>query len=82
MAKISTYLNFPWNTEEVFNFYKSDFGGDFIDGKINRFGEMPPMKGVSPMPEEVKNLVMHVAPPIFGDHLLMGRMRPNQWDSP
>jgi len=24
MSKVSTYLNFPGNTEEVFNFYKSD----------------------------------------------------------
>ena len=76
MAKISTYLNFPRNTEEVFNFYKSVFGGDFIDGNINRFGEMPPMEGSPPLPEEDKNLVMHVALPILGDHLLMGSDAP------
>ncbi len=29
MARVSTYLNFPRNTEEVFNFYKSVFGGEF-----------------------------------------------------
>ena len=33
MARVSTYLNFPRNTEEVFNFYKSVFGGDFVDGE-------------------------------------------------
>ena len=76
MAKISTYLNFSRNTEEVFNFYKSAFGGDFIDGKINRFGEMPPMEGAPPLPEEDKNLVMHVALPILGGHLLMGTDAP------
>ena len=76
MAKISTYLNFPRNTEEVFNFYKSVFGGDFIDGKINRFGEIPPMEGMAPLPEEDKNLVMHVALPILGGHLLMGSDAP------
>lgn len=27
MARVSTYLNFPHSTEEVFNFYKSVFGG-------------------------------------------------------
>ena len=41
MARTGTYLNFPRNTEEVFNLYKSVFGGDFVDGKINRFGEIP-----------------------------------------
>ena len=76
MAKISTYLNFPRNTEEAFNFYKSVFGGDFLDGKINRFGEMPPMEGMPPLPEEDKNLVMHVALPILGGHLLMGSDAP------
>jgi len=76
MAKISTYLNFTRNTEEAFNFYKSVFGGDFLDGKINRFGEIPPMEGMPPMPEEDKNLVMHVALPILGDHLLMGTDAP------
>jgi len=34
MARTSTYLNFPRNTEEVFNFYKSVFGGVFVDGKL------------------------------------------------
>lgn len=29
MASVSTYLNFPRNTEEAFNFYKSVFGGEF-----------------------------------------------------
>ncbi|MFA5326925.1 MAG: VOC family protein [Prolixibacteraceae bacterium] len=76
MAKTSTYLNFPDNTEEVFNFYKSVFGGDFVDGKINRFGEIPPMEGMPPMAEEDKNLVMHVALPILGGHLLMGSDAP------
>ena len=29
MARVSTYLNFARNTEQVFLFYKSVFGGDF-----------------------------------------------------
>ena len=76
MAKISTYLNFSRNTEEVFMFYKSIFGGEFLDGKINRFSDMPPMEGAPPMSEEDKNLVMHVALPILGGHLLMGSDAP------
>ena len=30
MATLNPYLNFPGNTEEAFNFYKSVFGGEFI----------------------------------------------------
>ncbi len=75
MSAVGTYLNFPRNTEEVFNFYKSVFGGEF-QGGVNRFGDMPPMEGMPPMPEEDKNLVMHVALPILGGHLLMGTDAP------
>lgn len=71
MARVNTYLNFPGTTEEAFNFYKSVFGGDF-EGPIGRFGDVPPMEGIPPMPEEVKNGVMHIALPILGGHLLMG----------
>ena len=71
MARVSTYLNFPRNTEEAFNFYKSVFGGEFL-GKINRMGDVPPQEGVPPLAEEDKNLVMHVALPILGGHVLMG----------
>jgi PhnB protein len=76
MAKTSTYLNFPRNTEEAFNFYKKVFGTDFVDGKINRFGDFPPQKGMAPIPEDDKKLVMHVALPILGGHLLMGTDAP------
>ena len=76
MATTNTYLNFPRNTEEAFNFYKSIFGGDFVDGKINRFSEVPPQTGMPPIAEADKNLVMHVALPILGGHLLMGSDAP------
>lgn len=75
MASVSTYLNFPGNTEEAFNFYKSVFGGEF-QGGIHRFSGIPPQEGAPPMPEEDKNLVMHVALPLPGGHLLMGTDAP------
>jgi PhnB protein len=75
MAKVSTYLNFPGNTEEAFNFYKSVFGGEFMGG-IHRFSSIPPQEGAPPMAEEDKNLIMHVALPILGGHLLMGTDAP------
>lgn len=71
MARVSTYLNFPGLTEEAFNFYKSIFGGEF-DGGINRMGSVPQQEGAPPMSEADKNLVMHVALPILGGHVLMG----------
>jgi PhnB protein len=76
MASVSTYLNFPRNTEEAFNFYKSVFGGNFQDGKISRFSDIPPQEGMPPLAEEDKNLVMHVVLPITGGHLLMGTDAP------
>lgn len=42
MSRTSTYLNFPGNTEEAFNFYKKVFKSDFNGGGIQRFGDIPP----------------------------------------
>ena len=75
MARTSIYLNFPRTTEEAFNFYKSVFGTEFV-GKINRMGEVPAQPGMPPMAEADKNLVMHVALPILGGHVLMGTDAP------
>lgn len=76
MASVTTYLNFTRSTEEAFNFYKSVFGGEFTG--INRFSEMPPMEGMPPLPDADKDLVMHMALPILGGHLLMGSDSP-EW---
>lgn len=76
MASVSTYLNFPRNTEEAFLFYKSVFGGEFSSDGIMRMGSFPPPEGTPPMAEEDKNLVMHVALPILGGHVLMGTDAP------
>ncbi len=76
MARVSTYLNFPRNTEEAFNFYKSVFSGEFGNDGIARFGDIPPQEGMPPMAEEDKNLVMHVELEILGGHILMGSDAP------
>jgi PhnB protein len=76
MARVSTYLNFPRNTEEAFNFYKSVFGGEFVGGRIARFGDIPPTEGMPPLPGDDKNLVMHIGLPIVGGHVLMGTDAP------
>lgn len=74
MARVSTYLNFKRSTEEAFLFYKSVFGTEF-DGGLSRFGDMPPEAG-RPVAETDKQLVMHVALPILGGHMLMGSDAP------
>jgi PhnB protein len=71
MARVSTYLNFAGNTEEAFNFYKKVFGSEF-DGGINRMKDVPSQEGQPPLSEADKELVMHVALPILGGHVLMG----------
>ncbi|MBI2027969.1 MAG: VOC family protein [Candidatus Levybacteria bacterium] len=76
MAKVSTYLNFPRNTEEAFNFYKKVFGTEFSGEGIVRFSTIPPQEGQPPIKEEDKNLVMHVGLPILGGHMLMGTDAP------
>ena len=76
MPQVNPYINFKGNCEEAFNFYKSVFGGDFFGGKIMRFGDMPPQEGAPPMAEGDKNLVIHVALPITGGHMLMGTDAP------
>lgn len=75
MAKVSTYLNFPRNTEEAFDFYKAVFGGEFPGG-IMRFQDIPPSENNPPLAEDDKNLVMHIELPILGGHLLMGTDAP------
>jgi PhnB protein len=76
MARTSTYLNFPRNTEEVFDFYKSIFGGEFSGNGIARFGDFPPPPGAPQLAEEDKNLIMHIELPILGGHVLMATDAP------
>jgi PhnB protein len=77
MSRVSTYLNFPRQTEEAFNFYKSVFGTEFGGGgRIARFSDVPAQEGMPPLPESDKNLVMHIELPILGGHVLMGTDAP------
>ena len=78
MARVSTYLNFSTYTEEAFIFYKSVFGTEFTEPGFRRFGDMPPMEGMPPTPDDLKNLVMHVELPITGGYVLMGTDAPQQ----
>ncbi len=76
MARVTTYLNFPRSTEEAFNFYRTIFGTEFI-GPIMRFGSVPSPDGQPGPSDADKDLVMHVALPILGGHVLMGTDAPD-----
>ena len=75
MAQVSTYLNFERETEAAFNFYKSVFGTEFA-GPIMRHGDVPVEEGQSGPADEDKNLIINVALPILGGHILMGTDAP------
>ena len=75
MARVSTYLNFVRDTEKAFHFYKTVFGTEFT-GEISRMGDAPPMPGRPPLSDADKKLVMHVALPILGGHVIMGTDAP------
>ncbi|TDW97198.1 VOC family protein [Dinghuibacter silviterrae] len=65
MIAATHYLNFPGNTEEAMNFYKSVFGGEFI--AFHRFKDSP---GFEKMPKHEQNMIMHASLPL-GKGLLM-----------
>ncbi|MEO8232807.1 MAG: VOC family protein [Ignavibacteriota bacterium] len=67
MKSINPYLNFPGNTEEAFNFYKKNFGGDFLGG-IFRFDGTPGSENLS---AEDKQKIMHIALPIGPNNMIM-----------
>lgn len=75
MSRVSTYLNFPRNTEEVFAFYKSVFKTEYV-GPIARFADIPASPDCPPAAEADKNLIMHIALPTLGEHVLMGTDSP------
>lgn len=77
MTTINIYLTFNGNCEEAFNFYKSVFGGEFPH--VGRFSEMPPQEGMSPIPEEDQNKIMHMSLPISQETVLMGSDIAGDW---
>lgn len=73
---LTIYLHFNGNCREVFEFYRSIFGGEF--DMISTFREGP--EGM-PLPEDVLDQVMHVSYPI-GSSVLMGSDVPEQFAPP
>ncbi len=67
MFSISPYLNYDGNCEEAFNLYKKVFGGEF--SRLERFKNMSTEK---PLPDAVKEKILHISLPISKEVTLMG----------
>lgn len=76
--RVTTYLNFPGNTEEAFNFYKTVFKTEFSGKGIQRFGDIPAEEGHPPVPEAIKKMILHVELPTIGGHVLMATDAPKE----
>jgi PhnB protein len=72
MTNINPYLNFNGNCEQAFNFYRSVFGGEFID--MQRFKDVP---SEDPLPEAEGEWLIHVELPIGNGNFLMGSDTPS-----
>lgn len=77
-ARVTTYLNFPGNTEEAFKFYRSVFGGEFSGKGLQRFEDIPAAAGHPPVADAIKKMVLHVELPILGGHILMATDAPKE----
>jgi PhnB protein len=77
MPALNPYLNFSDNTEEVFNFYKSVFGGEFAT--VMRFKDAPSEHQAS---ESEANKIMHIALPLGDGNVLMGSDTPAAYGKP
>ena len=69
MSRVNTYLNFPGNTEEAFNFYKEVFGTEFMS--VTRMKDMPRPPGAPALSEADANKLMNIQLPITNGHVLM-----------
>jgi len=67
MALINPHINFNGNAEEAFQFYRSAFGGEFL--QIVRFKDIASAE--YPVEEKEAEKIMHIALPI-GKNMLMG----------
>jgi PhnB protein len=76
-ATINIYLTFNGNCKKAFDFYRSVFGGEFL--QVSTFAEMPSQEGMPPIKEEEKDRIMHVSLPINKESILMGSDTGGEW---
>jgi PhnB protein len=75
MKAANPYLNFKGNTEEAFEFYRSVFGGEFL--QVMRFRDI----GDNPMgvAEHELDKIAHIALPLGPNAVLMGTDALESW---
>ena len=69
--KLTPYLNFAGNAEEVLNFYAAALGGEVV--MLSRYGDSP-----MPCGDDEKNSIMH-ARLVFGDNMIMISDKPKSY---
>ncbi len=74
MAAVSTYINCARQTREAFEFYRSVFKTEFV-GQTMTFGQVP-QDPAHPLADSDKDLIMHIALPTIGGHVLHGTDAP------
>lgn len=67
--QLNHYLNFQGTTEAAFNFYKSVFGGEFLN--VMRYRDLPVGNGAQ-LSEQDREKIMHISLPINDFTVLMG----------
>jgi len=77
MKTVNIYLTFLGNCEEAFNFYKSVLGGEFT--YLSRFRDMPVEKGITPVPDNFLDKILHVTLPVSAETVLMGCDLGHEW---
>ncbi len=75
-ARVTSYLNFPGNTEEAFRFYQNVFNGTFTGPGLKRFGDVEMPAGAPPMSDADKKLILHAELTIMGGYVLMATDAP------
>jgi len=78
VSRVTTYLNFPGNTEEAMKFYRKVFKSEFSGKGIQYFGDIPQEANHHPISKSVKKMVLHVELPILGGHVLMATDAPKE----
>ena len=77
MTTVNIYLIFDGNCEEAFLFYQSVFGGEIP--YMGKYKDMPIPEGMPPLPDHMKERIMHVGLPISKETMLSGSDAGGEW---
>lgn len=72
----NVYLTFNGNCKEAFDFYQKVFNAEVLHSST--FAEMPTQEGQPPLPDDMKDKIMHITITI-GDAVLMGSDTGGEW---